>query len=239
VFNRAGQTHASLSKQQPTTNTITQKTGAVLTHANLIADAAGTVALVDEWRAGDRHISYLPLAHIYERNNMTVRRAFLGDVVGCLGCWGYGGGCVLFNKQHTTPNQNTTNIHSQTKSKSKIQIQKSKFKKKINVFLGGSVGFYSGNVQELLSDAAALRPNVFVSVPRLWNRVYDRVLAQVRISHVQLLMVHFSHVFFVARCLCTFQEGMLPPRPAVPAKNQHVPGRPKQNETPNPTNANQ
>jgi hypothetical protein len=46
--------------------------GVVLTHANLIADAAGTCALVDDWQPGDRHISYLPLAHIYERNNMTV-----------------------------------------------------------------------------------------------------------------------------------------------------------------------
>jgi long-subunit acyl-CoA synthetase (AMP-forming) len=46
--------------------------GAVLSHANLIADAAGTCSLVEEWTVGDRHISYLPLAHIYERNNMTV-----------------------------------------------------------------------------------------------------------------------------------------------------------------------
>lgn len=44
----------------------------MLSHANLIADAAGTVPLVDNWCVGDRHISYLPLAHIYERNNMTV-----------------------------------------------------------------------------------------------------------------------------------------------------------------------
>jgi long-chain acyl-CoA synthetase len=67
--------------------------GAVLSHANLIADAAGTCELLDDWQPGDRHISYLPLAHIYERNNMTV-----------------------------------------------------------SVHLGGSVGFYSGNVQELLDD---------------------------------------------------------------------------------------
>eukprot|EP00878_Enallax_costatus_P000737 GHUV01000851.1.p1 GENE.GHUV01000851.1~~GHUV01000851.1.p1 ORF type:complete len:760 (+),score=146.74 GHUV01000851.1:92-2281(+) len=95
--------------------------GAVLSHANLIADAAGTVELLEEWMPGDKHISYLPLAHIYERNNMTVA------------------------------------IH-----------------------LGGSVGFYSGNVQELLDDVLALKPNIFVSVPRLWNRIYDRVMATMR-----------------------------------------------------------
>ncbi|WIA09659.1 hypothetical protein OEZ85_009046 [Tetradesmus obliquus] len=95
--------------------------GAVLTHANLIADAAGTCELLDDWQPGDRHISYLPLAHIYERNNMTVA-----------------------------------------------------------VHLGGSVGFYSGNVTELLDDVLALQPQLFVSVPRLWNRIYDRVMATMR-----------------------------------------------------------
>ena len=29
----------------------------------------------------------------------------------------------------------------------------------------------------------ALRPNIFVSVPRLWNRIYDRVMAQIRESN--------------------------------------------------------
>ena len=41
--------------------------------------------------------------------------------------------------------------------------------------LGGSLGFYSGNVQELLEDVAELKPHIFVSVPRLWNRIYDKV----------------------------------------------------------------
>lgn len=95
--------------------------GAMLSHANLIADAAGTAALLEDFQPGNRHISYLPLAHIYERNNMTM---------------------VLH--------------------------------------LGGSVGFYSGNVQELLDDVLALRPHIFVSVPRLWNRIYDRVMGAVR-----------------------------------------------------------
>ena len=65
----------------------------MLSHANLIADAAGTAALLEAFTPGDRHISYLPLAHIYERNNLTM-----------------------------------------------------------TLHLGGSVGFYSGNVQELLDD---------------------------------------------------------------------------------------
>lgn len=38
----------------------------------------------------------------------------------------------------------------------------------------------SGNVLELLEDIQELRPTIFASVPRLWNRIYDKVLAQVR-----------------------------------------------------------
>lgn len=94
--------------------------GAMLNHSSLIANASGT-ARVLEFHPGDRHISYLPLAHIYERVNLVL--------------------CT-----HT----------------------------------GASVGFYSGNVQELLDDVLALRPHIFVSVPRLWNRIYDRVMGTIR-----------------------------------------------------------
>jgi long-chain acyl-CoA synthetase len=95
--------------------------GAVLSHNNLIASAAAIAAVVTNWQPGDRHICYLPLAHIYERINLT------------------------------------TGTH-----------------------LGTAVGFYSGNVAELLDDVLVLKPHIFVSVPRLWNRVYDRVMATIR-----------------------------------------------------------
>lgn len=45
--------------------------GAVLTHGNLIASAAGSSVALIKWTPGDRHISYLPLAHIYERVNLV------------------------------------------------------------------------------------------------------------------------------------------------------------------------
>lgn len=31
---------------------------------------------------------------------------------------------------------------------------------------------------ELLEDIQELRPTIFSSVPRLWNRIYDKVMAQ-------------------------------------------------------------
>ena len=37
-----------------------------------------------------------------------------------------------------------------------------------------------GDVLDLLDDMLELRPSVFISVPRLFNRVYDRVMAAIR-----------------------------------------------------------
>uniref|UniRef100_A0A061RWH7 Long-chain acyl-CoA synthetase n=1 Tax=Tetraselmis sp. GSL018 TaxID=582737 RepID=A0A061RWH7_9CHLO len=93
--------------------------GAVLTHANLIANSAASAPTMD-LGPGDRHMSYLPLAHIYERVSLV-------SVIYC--------GCA--------------------------------------------VGFYSGDVQTLLDDMAELQPTLFLSVPRLYNRIYDGVMAQV------------------------------------------------------------
>lgn len=39
---------------------------------------------------------------------------------------------------------------------------------------------HSGDVVELLEDVQMLRPTIFTSVPRLWNRIHDRVMATVR-----------------------------------------------------------
>ena len=39
---------------------------------------------------------------------------------------------------------------------------------------------YRGDVLALLDDIAELKPTVFCSVPRLWNRIYDKVNAGVR-----------------------------------------------------------
>jgi hypothetical protein len=103
--------------------------GAVLTHSNLIANSAGCSRLVD-FLPGDVHISYLPLAHIYERVN----------TISC--------------------------THA-----------------------GGAIGFYSGDVQRLLDDISTLRPTIFASVPRLWNRIYDKV------GDLCCLTLHQHHLY--------------------------------------------
>lgn len=45
--------------------------------------------------------------------------------------------------------------------------------------VGGAVGFFGGVIPEITKDLAILKPTVFVSVPRLLNKVYEKVLAAV------------------------------------------------------------
>ena len=97
--------------------------GVMLTHRALVANVAGASLVTEPVWEGEteiRHISYLPLAHIYERFNVS------------------------------------------------LVTQK-----------GGAIGFYRGDVLELLDDVEALAPTNFASVPRLYNRIYDKVLAQI------------------------------------------------------------
>ncbi|WVZ88020.1 hypothetical protein U9M48_034582 [Paspalum notatum var. saurae] len=96
--------------------------GAVLSHENLIANVAGS-SLDIKFYPSDVYISYLPLAHIYERVNQ----------VALLHC-------------------------------------------------GVAIGFYQGDNLKLMDDLAALKPTVFASVPRLYNRIYNAITNAVKES---------------------------------------------------------
>ena len=43
------------------------------------------------------------------------------------------------------------------------------------ILLGGSIGFYGGDVLKLKDDLQALRPTIFASVPRLYSKFYDAI----------------------------------------------------------------
>eukprot|EP00252_Welwitschia_mirabilis_P025382 TRINITY_DN7895_c0_g1_i2.p1 TRINITY_DN7895_c0_g1~~TRINITY_DN7895_c0_g1_i2.p1 ORF type:complete len:693 (-),score=113.76 TRINITY_DN7895_c0_g1_i2:222-2300(-) len=96
--------------------------GAMLSHGNMIASVAGTCMMIKLYPS-DICISYLPLAHIYER-------------IDCVGLTHHG--CAI--------------------------------------------GFYQGDHLKLLDDVAVLRPTIFPSVPRLYNRIYSGILNAVRMS---------------------------------------------------------
>lgn len=118
-----------------TSGTTGMPKGVMLPHIALLADASACLALCGygpngfapeqrslfELRSTDVHISYLPLAHIFERIVMTALMT-----------------------------------------------------------VGAGIGFYQGDTLKLMEDIAALRPTIFVSVPRLFNKVYDKVLAGVK-----------------------------------------------------------
>lgn len=96
--------------------------GAVLTHGNLIASVAG-MSIPVQLHSSDVYISYLPLAHIYERANQIM-----------------------------------------------------------TVYHGAAVGFYQGDNLKLMDDLVALRPTIFCSVPRLYNRIYAGITQAVKTS---------------------------------------------------------
>ena len=40
---------------------------------------------------------------------------------------------------------------------------------------GGRIGFYSGDVKKLIDDVKELKPTLFIAVPRILYRIYDKV----------------------------------------------------------------
>uniref|UniRef100_A0A8C9EZV0 Long-chain-fatty-acid--CoA ligase n=1 Tax=Pavo cristatus TaxID=9049 RepID=A0A8C9EZV0_PAVCR len=101
-----------------TSGTTGNPKGAMLTHGNVVADFSGFLK-VTEVNTTDVHISYLPLAHMFER--------MVQSVVYC---------------------------H------------------------GGRIGFFQGDIRLLSEDMKALRPTIFPVVPRLLNRMYDKIFSQ-------------------------------------------------------------
>lgn len=103
-----------------TSGTTGEPKGAMLTHLNIVADCSSLfICRYAHPTKDDTVISYLPLAHMFER------------VVQCM-------------------------VISQ----------------------GGRIGFYGGDVKVLSEDMQELKPTIMPTVPRLLNRIYDRVKSQ-------------------------------------------------------------
>ncbi|TMW67702.1 hypothetical protein Poli38472_011322 [Pythium oligandrum] len=50
------------------------------------------------------------------------------------------------------------------------------------ISLGAAIGFYSGDVLKLMDDMAVLKPTVFAAVPRLLNRIYDKINLKISLA---------------------------------------------------------
>ncbi|XP_076439689.1 long-chain-fatty-acid--CoA ligase 5-like [Babylonia areolata] len=106
-----------------TSGTTGDPKGVMLTHANLLITLSSVylqAKSVLNLLPSDVHLSYLPLAHMFER-------------------------CVH-----------------------------------LIVFMqGAQIGYFSGDIRKLTEDLMELRPSLFPTVPRLLNRIYDKVNAGV------------------------------------------------------------
>lgn len=57
---------------------------------------------------------------------------------------------------------------------------------------GGAVGFYLGDVRRLSDDMKALKPTVTPAVPRLLNRIYDKVQSDISGNCVKKMLFNMA-----------------------------------------------
>ncbi|XP_060588322.1 long-chain-fatty-acid--CoA ligase 1-like, partial [Ruditapes philippinarum] len=119
-----------------TSGTTGNPKGVVITYRQAIAQMT-MISINDyhyrKFNKDDAHLSYLPLAHMYER---------------------IGQQCLTME--------------------------------------GAKIGFFRGDVKLLLDDLQTLKPTVFFSVPRLMNRIYDKVIAGVKASKVKQFLFNWA-----------------------------------------------
>ncbi|CAD6195685.1 unnamed protein product [Caenorhabditis auriculariae] len=107
-----------------TSGTTGKPKGVILTHGNLVAEMTSSFEFYDTMN--QTVISYLPLAHIYERA---------------------------------------------------IEL--------ICFSIGGRVGYFRGDVTQLIDDVKSLKPTVFPMVPRVMNKIHKKVMIEAKKSPVK------------------------------------------------------
>uniref|UniRef100_A0A7N8XIT7 Long-chain-fatty-acid--CoA ligase n=1 Tax=Mastacembelus armatus TaxID=205130 RepID=A0A7N8XIT7_9TELE len=118
-----------------TSGTTGNPKGAMITHGNIASNTSSVIKILEGSfviQRDDVSISYLPLAHMFER-----------------------------------------------------MIQVSMF------CHGARVGFYQGDISLLMDDIKTLKPTFFPVVPRLLNRIYDKVLGSVT-SPLRRALLHYA-----------------------------------------------
>lgn len=59
-------------------------------------------------------------------------------------------------------------------------------------FMGAAVGFYLGDIRRLSDDMKALKPTVTAAVPRLLNRIYDKVQMEINGSCIKKTLYNMA-----------------------------------------------
>uniref|UniRef100_A0A3B5MLD8 Long-chain-fatty-acid--CoA ligase n=1 Tax=Xiphophorus couchianus TaxID=32473 RepID=A0A3B5MLD8_9TELE len=119
-----------------TSGTTGKPKGAMITHGNIASNTSSVIKILEvclHFHLLDVSISYLPLAHMFER------------MIQVLTMYCY----------------------------------------------GARVGFFQGDVSLLMDDIKTLKPTLFPVVPRILNRIYDKILGSVT-SPLQGALLHYA-----------------------------------------------
>ncbi|KAM9741045.1 long-chain-fatty-acid--CoA ligase 1-like isoform 2-T4 [Menidia menidia] len=119
-----------------TSGTTGNPKGALLTHGNIVSNCSAFMKMTElscPLCSSDIHLSFLPLAHMFER---VVQ------------------GCMLVQ--------------------------------------GARIGFFQGDIRKLPDDLNTLKPTMFPVVPRLLNRMYDKIFGQAN-SPVKRWLLNFAY----------------------------------------------
>lgn len=57
---------------------------------------------------------------------------------------------------------------------------------------GGSAGFFRGDIRGLADDIKILQPTILPVVPRVLNRMYDKVISEVNKSKISKLIFNLA-----------------------------------------------
>lgn len=118
-----------------TSGTTGSPKGVMLTHGSIVANVSAVMLQLGETAPGssDTMLSFLPLAHMFER-------------------------CCQVGLYMT----------------------------------GGKVGFYQGDIRNLSEDFKALKPTVIPCVPRLLNRMYDKIQEEAKSNKLKKMLLNMA-----------------------------------------------
>ncbi|GFS96040.1 long-chain-fatty-acid--CoA ligase 1 [Nephila pilipes] len=118
-----------------TSGTTGSPKGVMLTHKSIVANVSAVMLQLGETAPGssDTMLSFLPLAHMFER-------------------------CCQIGLYMT----------------------------------GGKVGFFQGDIRKLNEDFRTLRPTVIPCVPRLLNRMYDKIQEEANSSKIKKMLINMA-----------------------------------------------
>ncbi|KAM9622314.1 long-chain-fatty-acid--CoA ligase 1 isoform 6-T19 [Trichechus inunguis] len=131
-----------------TSGTTGNPKGALITHQNIMCDCSAFVKITENTVTpcpDDTLISFLPLAHMFER---VVEKVLI-------------------------LNASDTHISFLPLAHMYEQLLQC-----VMLCHGAKIGFFQGDIRLLMDDLKVLQPTIFPVVPRLLNRMFDRIFAQ-------------------------------------------------------------